>query len=265
PSILATALATLGMLLLLAPKAIPARYLAIFMTLPLLFNPINHVKKNSMQITLLDSGKGLITVIRHASTTVLFESKNAYMRHINLNRSIVMPYLRGTGINTIDTFFNFLPSFKSHAAVNSLQQYFSIKKTSFACENPNVIHVGKLLFTKLDTNNHCSLLVSYGNKNILITSAITRALINHPPLAITLLITSDQKHLIKLLQHIQIKYLLLPNLANSRLADIKKHFPNIKIFTTKQLGTVKLMLNVDHLHQRHSTPTNKKLSVLPKS
>jgi competence protein ComEC len=63
PSLLALCFAVIGILLLLAPKGIPARWLGLVLFLPFDFANKKHLSRGEFALTLLDARQGLATVV----------------------------------------------------------------------------------------------------------------------------------------------------------------------------------------------------------
>jgi competence protein ComEC len=96
-------LAGVGVVLLLAPRGFPARYLGLLLFLPLLFADIDKPKPGAVWLTVLDVGQGLSTVVQTAEHTLVFDTGAKYSEQSDMGESVVLPYLRHQGINRIDT------------------------------------------------------------------------------------------------------------------------------------------------------------------
>jgi competence protein ComEC len=95
--------AVLGVLLLLAPKGMPARYLSLFFILPVFFYPPKIPTAGEVWFTLLDVGQGLATVVQTQHHTLVFDTGAKYAEQADMGESVVLPYLQYLGISQIDT------------------------------------------------------------------------------------------------------------------------------------------------------------------
>lgn len=94
--------AIVGILLLLAPKGMPGRYLSPFLLLPLVFVPAEKPKPGEVWLTLLDVGQGLATVLQTANHVLIFDTGAKYSEQSDMGDAVVLPYLRQQGIAKID-------------------------------------------------------------------------------------------------------------------------------------------------------------------
>ncbi len=95
--------ALLGVFILLAPRGIPARWLGCVMLLPLFLFKQDKPALGDSQLTLLDVGQGLATVIETAHHSLIFDTGAKYSERSNMGRSVVIPFLQFKGIDTVDT------------------------------------------------------------------------------------------------------------------------------------------------------------------
>ena len=96
------ALALIGLFVLFSPRGMPARWLGCVMLLPILFIKPDRPGLAEVQMTLLDVGQGLASVIQTAEHTLVFDTGAKYSEDFNMGSSVVMPYLQSKGINTVD-------------------------------------------------------------------------------------------------------------------------------------------------------------------
>ncbi|NOQ35238.1 MAG: DNA internalization-related competence protein ComEC/Rec2 [Methylococcaceae bacterium] len=102
PSIWAVLLAVIAILLLLAPKGIPARSLAFVLFLPL-FSPKQEILQHGeFKMALLDVGQGLASVVHTANHLLVFDSGAKYSEDFDMGKAVVLPYLQGIGASKID-------------------------------------------------------------------------------------------------------------------------------------------------------------------
>ncbi|OUR73261.1 DNA internalization-related competence protein ComEC/Rec2 [Methylophaga sp. 41_12_T18] len=93
---------SLGVILLLAPKALPAKYLAVFTLLPLLMYDPDKPEQGEFWFSLLDVGQGLASVIQTKNHTLVFDAGPKYSEKFDTGSAVVKPFLQANGINNID-------------------------------------------------------------------------------------------------------------------------------------------------------------------
>jgi competence protein ComEC len=103
PSWWALMFAGLGVLLLLAPKGIPGRYLGWFLLLPLLWPMPNKPAISEIRLSLLDVGQGLAAVVQTASHVLIFDTGARYSEQSDMGESVLLPYLHQQNIRSVDT------------------------------------------------------------------------------------------------------------------------------------------------------------------
>jgi len=96
------ALAGVGVILLLAPKGMPGRYLSPCFFLPLFFVATKQPRPGEVWLTLLDVGQGLATVIQTEQHTLVFDAGAQYSEQSDMGESVVLPFLRYQGIRHLD-------------------------------------------------------------------------------------------------------------------------------------------------------------------
>ena len=102
PSVWALVFALPGVLLLLAPRGMPARWLSLIMFLPLVFTPTNKPKAGSINMTLLDVGQGLSVVVQTENHWLVYDTGAKFSAESDMGRSVVLPFLRRQGADKID-------------------------------------------------------------------------------------------------------------------------------------------------------------------
>ncbi len=93
--------AALGMVLLLAPRALPGKALGLLCLLPLL-NPVPRAPVDGFRITLLDVGQGLSVLIETAQHRLLLDAGPAFDGGFDAGARIVVPTLRAMGVRHLD-------------------------------------------------------------------------------------------------------------------------------------------------------------------
>lgn len=102
PTGYALPLAAIGVLLALAPRGFPGRYLSPLLLIPLCFPPVAKPKPGEFWLTLLDVGQGLAAVVQTAEHVLLFDTGAKYSEFNDMGESVVLPYLRWRGISRGD-------------------------------------------------------------------------------------------------------------------------------------------------------------------
>ena len=74
PDILSLCLASLGLALLLTPKGWPAKYLGLFLIIPLIWPNTESPNDGEVEVTLLDVGQGLAAVVRTKQHSLVFDT-----------------------------------------------------------------------------------------------------------------------------------------------------------------------------------------------
>lgn len=92
--------AGVGMALL--PRGVAGRALGLVMLLPLLFWPAPRPPEGVAEITVLDVGQGLATVVRTARHTLVYDPGPLYSAESDAGQRVVVPYLRWLGVNALD-------------------------------------------------------------------------------------------------------------------------------------------------------------------
>jgi competence protein ComEC len=95
--------ALVGVLLLLAPRGIPARWLGLVWLLPLFLVRTALPAPGEARVTLLDVGQGLAVVVQTASHTLVYDTGARLSARFDAGRAVVVPYLRHAGVSRVDT------------------------------------------------------------------------------------------------------------------------------------------------------------------
>lgn len=91
-----------GVLLLLAPKGMPTRYLSPFLLLPLFFSRPDRPAEGEFRLALLDVGQGLSAVIETSGHTLVFDAGAKYDEQSDMGARVLLPFLRYRGIGRVD-------------------------------------------------------------------------------------------------------------------------------------------------------------------
>ncbi|MCQ8105553.1 DNA internalization-related competence protein ComEC/Rec2 [Methylomonas sp. SURF-2] len=92
----------LAVLLLLAPKGMPGRYLSPILLLPLCFAPVEKPSSGEIRFTLLDVGQGLAAVVQTERHALVFDTGAKFSQQADMGESVVLPFLRYRGIAQLD-------------------------------------------------------------------------------------------------------------------------------------------------------------------
>ena len=94
--------AIIGIMLLLQPAGLPARWLGLVWIFPLIF-PIRHSPaENELWFTLLDVGQGLSAVAQTRKHTLVYDTGARFSDNFNAGSAVVVPYLRQAHVRRID-------------------------------------------------------------------------------------------------------------------------------------------------------------------
>lgn len=95
--------AAAGMLLILAPRGLPARHIGWVLLLPMFLARPAIPPPGAVWFTLLDVGQGLAAVVRTQHHTLVFDTGPRFSDSFDTGAAVVLPYLRTQGINFLDT------------------------------------------------------------------------------------------------------------------------------------------------------------------
>lgn len=95
--------ALVGVLLLLAPRGVPARWLGLAWLLPMFLVRPSLPAPGEAWLTLLDVGQGLSAVVQTAGHTLVYDTGARLSARFDAGRAVVVPYLRHAGVTRVDT------------------------------------------------------------------------------------------------------------------------------------------------------------------
>ena len=189
------AAALIGILILLAPRGFPARWLGLLWCLPLFFARPVMPAMGTVKFTLLDVGQGLASVIETANHVLIFDTGAKFGENFDLRQAVVVPFLRCQGIRKVDMLVishgdndhiggaqSVLDALPVKKILTSVPQRFKSNHAQFCLAGthwqwdgvkfrflyPDKNHLG------LDNNSSCVLRVSIGKKHILLTGDIEK-------------------------------------------------------------------------------------------
>lgn len=102
PSLLNLTLAMAGAFILLLPKALPGKWLAIFLFLPLIYPDLDTPEYSEVDIAVVDVGQGLSILIRTKDHALLYDAGPAKLGGFDAGESVVVPALHAVGIRKLD-------------------------------------------------------------------------------------------------------------------------------------------------------------------
>lgn len=91
-----------GVLVLLAPRGLPARWLGLVLLLPLAAMRLPAPDIATARFTLLDVGQGLSAVVRTHAHTLVYDLGPRYPSGFETGSAVVAPYLREIGVDAVD-------------------------------------------------------------------------------------------------------------------------------------------------------------------
>ncbi|HET9112845.1 MAG TPA: DNA internalization-related competence protein ComEC/Rec2 [Burkholderiales bacterium] len=98
----AVALATAGALWWLLPRGFPARWLGAIWMLPALLAQPGQPAPGALWVSTIDVGQGLSVLLRTAHYILLFDTGPRYNSNADSGSRIILPFLRGEGVDRID-------------------------------------------------------------------------------------------------------------------------------------------------------------------
>ncbi|MBK1672232.1 DNA internalization-related competence protein ComEC/Rec2 [Ectothiorhodospira shaposhnikovii] len=94
--------ALLGLALILAPRALPARWLGGLLLLPMLWPVRPSLQPGEFRLTVLDVGQGLATVVQTRDHTLVYDTGPRFSPRFDAGSAAVVPYLRHEGRGRVD-------------------------------------------------------------------------------------------------------------------------------------------------------------------
>nr|CAA6801789.1 MAG: DNA internalization-related competence protein ComEC/Rec2 [uncultured Thiotrichaceae bacterium] len=96
------AVTVVGFLLLIMPRGIPGRWLGVLLMMPVFLWQPQRPDVGSFELTVLDVGQGLASVIRTAEHTLIFDTGPKASETFDTGKLVVLPWLRAQHIDRID-------------------------------------------------------------------------------------------------------------------------------------------------------------------
>lgn len=92
-----------GILIILAPAGIPARWLGGLMLLPMIFTNPAKPEVGEIRMTLLDVGQGLSAVVQTANHWLVFDTGAKFSKQSDMGKSVLLPFLHTQGVKRVDS------------------------------------------------------------------------------------------------------------------------------------------------------------------
>jgi competence protein ComEC len=198
PPLWALPVAMIGLVWLLAPRGVPARWVGLVGLLPLLFVSPALIPAGEARFTLLDVGQGLAAVVQTQNHVLVFDAGPRFSSGFNTGEAVVAPYLRSQGRRRIDTLvvshgdndhiggvaglraelpvaqvLSSVPQRVDDASMCEAGQRWQWDGVRFAVLNPD--STIQVTGGRKDNNRSCVLRVQAGEQRLLLTGDIERA------------------------------------------------------------------------------------------
>ncbi len=102
PSPLSLIVGTIGVLLLILPRGLPGRCLAVLMIIPLFFEHQTGLDKGSYNLTVFDVGQGLSVMVETAQHRLIYDVGPSYSKKFNTATAVLLPYIKKNNIEYVD-------------------------------------------------------------------------------------------------------------------------------------------------------------------
>lgn len=117
-----------AILLLLAPKGWPSRWLGLLWGLPLFYSPLSVPALGDAWFSVLDVGQGLAAVLRTTNHVLVFDTGAKFSAQLNAGDAVLVPFLRTLGVRQIDVVVISHPHNDHKGGLNALNEAFPIKR-----------------------------------------------------------------------------------------------------------------------------------------
>jgi competence protein ComEC len=185
----------LGILLLLAPRGLPHRYLGFFFIAPLLFSSAPHPKSNEVWFTLLEVGQGLSSVVQTEHHVLVFDTGPKLSENYDMGQAVILPFLRYHNLRKIDVMVvshsdndhiggaaSLLTAFPATKIVTSVPDEFVEREVKTCLRGESWTWDGvhfEFLYPALsdlgsNNNSSCVLKISLGTQQMLLTGDIEK-------------------------------------------------------------------------------------------
>jgi competence protein ComEC len=103
PPAVAVCLGLFGAAILLLPRGVPAKYLALIPLLAMFYWPVPRPAKGDLWVTVLDVGQGLAVLLQTHTKSLLYDVGPDYSANFNTADAVVIPAIAAFGIDRLDT------------------------------------------------------------------------------------------------------------------------------------------------------------------
>ncbi|MGC1853750.1 MAG: DNA internalization-related competence protein ComEC/Rec2 [Candidatus Aquirickettsiella sp.] len=270
----------IGILLLLAPKGMPTRYLGFIWILPLFFGESQRPHYGDIWIHLLDVGQGLASVVRTQHHILIYDTGPRLSPSFDAGKLVILPFLQTIDVQKVNLMVIshgdndhsggakiILKQIQVDKVLSSIPKKFLPKIVNLCEEKMHWQWDGisfEILYPPMNhhylgNNSSCVLKISNHLQSILLVGDIEKAAENYlvhakqKDLQSTVLIVphhgSKTSSSIEFLNHVQPVYALFPTGFHNRFKFPHKIVLNryqrlgSKIYNTAAEGTITLKLN----------------------
>lgn len=117
-----------GILLLLAPRGLPGRWLGLPLCAPLLWPTVTQPEPDGFWLTLLDVGPGLAAVVRTAHHVLVYDTGPRLGNTLDAGRAVIVPFLRQQGVVRVDTLVVSHDDKQHTGGVRSLRELLPVER-----------------------------------------------------------------------------------------------------------------------------------------
>ena len=96
-------LAALGVVIVLAPRGVPGRWLGLVVLSPLAFAAPERPASGAVWVSILDVGQGLATVVETRTHVLLYDTGARFGEFYDIGESVILPFLNARGWTALDT------------------------------------------------------------------------------------------------------------------------------------------------------------------
>jgi competence protein ComEC len=280
----------LGVLIILAAKGIPARWVGLIWILPLFFWQAQVPKKGDVWLYLLDVGQGLASVVRTQQHVMIYDTGPRLSASFDAGKMVVLPFLEKIGAQKINLLMIshgdndhsggagiILQQMSVDKVLSSIPKKFLPKKASLCKEKTSWQWDGvtfEILYPPINqgylgNNSSCVLKISNSSQSILLVGDIEKRgedyLINHArkDLASTVLVVphhgSKTSSSIDFLNQVQARYALFSTGYHNRFKFphkiVLKRYQSLgsKIYNKAIDGAITLKLDAFSKHTKVET------------
>lgn len=276
PPFYALVLAVLGIFILFSPKGFPTRWLALIFLLPLFFQPLEKPELGQLNVTVLDVGQGLSTIVQTHNHLLVFDTGAKYSKYRDMGEAVIIPLLKNKAIKTIDLLLISHGDNDHIGGANTILKQMQVTKIisnvaeqlvpfkATTCQAGQSWVWDQVLFEILspvttnqfasDNNNSCVLKIVARDMSVLLTGDIEagaeKKLIAQTPSKLTSDVLVAPHHgsktssTLAFLQHIQAKIIVIPagyrnrfSFPHSQVMERYKKM-NATVFNTATAGAV---------------------------